>query len=128
MTADDLAAVIAGIAPLIRDVRERVAALETRALVPGPPGPAGADGAPGLEWRGVFADGQTYDRGQLVTWAGSTWHANETTTTKPGDGAKAWTLMVKRGRDGKDGKDGPSGPEGPKGKDWQQVYDDTRRR
>jgi hypothetical protein len=128
MTADDLAAVIAGIAPLIRDVRERLVALETRALVPGPPGPAGADGAPGLEWRGVFADGQTYDRGQLVTWAGSTWHANETTTTKPGDGAKAWTLMVKRGRDGKDGKDGPSGPEGPKGKDWQQVYDDTRRR
>jgi hypothetical protein len=41
---------------------------------------------------------------------------------------KAWTLMVKRGRDGKDGKDGPSGPPGPAGRDWQQVYDDTRRR
>jgi hypothetical protein len=36
--------------------------------------------------------------------------------------------MVKRGRDGKDGTHGPAGPEGPKGKDWQQVYDDTRRR
>jgi hypothetical protein len=36
--------------------------------------------------------------------------------------------MVKRGRDGKDGKDGGPGPQGPTGKDWQQVYDDTRRR
>jgi hypothetical protein len=36
--------------------------------------------------------------------------------------------MVKRGRDGKDGKDGGPGPIGPAGKDWQQVYDDTRRR
>jgi hypothetical protein len=125
MTADDLAAIIAGIAPLFRDVRERVAALETRAGVPGPPGPAGT---PGLEYRGVFLDGQAYDRGQIVTWAGSTWHANETTGTRPGDGAKAWTLMVKRGRDGKDGKDGGPGPEGPRGKNWQEVYDDTRRR
>jgi hypothetical protein len=36
--------------------------------------------------------------------------------------------MVKRGRDGKDGKDGGAGPPGPAGRDWQQVYDDTRRR
>jgi hypothetical protein len=128
MTADELAAVIAGIAPLFRDMRDRVAALETRALVPGPPGPPGRDGVPGLEYRGVFLEGSTYAAGDLVTWAGSAWHCNDATTTKPGDGAKAWTLMVKRGRDGKDGTHGPAGPEGPKGKDWQQVYDDTRRR
>jgi hypothetical protein len=169
MTRDELAAIVSGIAPVIRDyvtraqgdlvqrvaiaetqlagvvagthdlgpLRERVAVLETRPQLPGPagqdgapgpPGKDGADGTPGLAFRGVFLDGQTYDRGQLVTWAGSSWHCNEATTTKPGEGAKAWTLMVKRGRDGKDGKDGPRGVEGPAGKDWQQVYDDTRRR
>lgn len=58
-------------------------------------------------YRGVFVDGKTYDRGDRVTWAGSEWHANESTTTKPGDGSKAWTLTVKRGRDGRDGVDAP---------------------
>jgi len=165
MTADELAAIVEGIAPVVRDLvksavadvttrvqvvetqvagftpgvteigalRERVAVLETRPPTPGPagqdgaPGPAGqdgADGTPGLVFRGVFADGQVYDRGQVVTYAGSSWHCNDTTTTKPGDGSKAWTLMVKRGRDGKDGAPGPAGPAG---RDWQQVYDDTRR-
>ena len=114
-------------------MRERLAVLETRPPLPGPPGPAGQDGAPGqdgtpgLEFRGVFLEGQAYDRGHLVTWAGASWHCNEPTTTKPGDGSKAWTLMVKKGRDGKDGKDGPRGPEGPPGLDWQQVYDKGRR-
>lgn len=91
-------------------LRERAAVLETRPLLAGPPGdpgPAGKDGAdgkPGLAYLGVHQDGKTYDVGELVTWAGSAWHCNEATTTKPGDGSKAWTLMVKRGRDGKDGK------------------------
>ena len=89
---------------------ERVVALETRPPqpgpagqdgAPGPPGKDGADGKPGLEYRGVFVEGQTYERGDLVTWGGSAWHCNETTTIRPGDGAKAWTLMVKRGRDSK---------------------------
>jgi hypothetical protein len=166
MTDAELAAIVEGIAPVVRDyiktalsdvatrvqvldgqlaglvtatteiglMRERLAVLETRPPLPGPPGPAGQDGVPGkdgmpgLEYCGVFSDGQTYDRGQLVTYAGATWHCNESTPTKPGDGSKAWTLMVKRGRDGKDGKDGGPGPMGPTGKDWQQVYDETRRR
>jgi hypothetical protein len=79
-------------------------------------------------YRGVWAEGRTYEPGDSVTWAGSEWHCLATTTTKPGEGSKAWTLKVKRGRDGKDGQDGPSGPPGPAGKDWRQVYDDTRRR
>jgi hypothetical protein len=169
MTADELAAVIAGIAPVIRDyvtrshdalvqrvtitetqlaavvestkdvgpLRERVAVVETRPPVPGPagkdgepgpPGKDGADGTPGLVYRGVFLEGQCYEVGHLVTWAGATWHCNEPTLTKPGDGSKAWTLMVKRGRDGRDGKDGGPGPAGPAGKNWQEVYEDTRRR
>jgi hypothetical protein len=129
MTAEELAAVIDGIAPVIRDYVTRV--LETRPPVPGPPGPPGQDGkdgTPGLLFRGVWLEGHDYEPGQLVTWAGAAWHCNEPTTTKPGDGSKAWTLMVKKGKDGRDGKDGSPGPEGPRGKDWQQVYEDTRRR
>lgn len=98
---------------------ERVAVIETRPQVPGPtgePGPAGKDGTDGkdgtagLSFEGVYQDGKSYDVGNLVTWGGSSWHANEATTSKPGDGSKSWTLMVKRGRDGKDGQDAPSLP------------------
>jgi len=73
--------------------------------VNGTDGVDGKDGAAGLSFMGVYQDGKAYDVGHLVTWAGSSWHCNEATTTKPGDGSKAWTLMVKRGRDGKDGQD-----------------------
>lgn len=55
-------------------------------------------------YRGVYAKGQTYERGDGVTWGGSEWHCNETTSSVPGE-SKSWTLKVKRGRDGKDGKD-----------------------
>lgn len=60
--------------------------------------------------RGVYIEGKSYEQGDLVTWGGSQWHANEDTTTKPGEGLKAWTLVVKRGRDGKDGRDAPQLP------------------
>lgn len=63
-------------------------------------------------YRGVWVEGRTYEPGDGVTWAGSEWHCATPTTTKPGDGSKAWTLKVKRGRDGKDGQDGPPGPPG----------------
>jgi hypothetical protein len=46
----------------------------------------------------------------MVTSGGSCWHCNEPTTTKPGEGSKAWRLMVKRGRDGKDGLNAPTVP------------------
>lgn len=103
------------------EVSERVAVVETRPQLPGPagePGPAGKDGldgkdgTAGLSFEGVYQEGKSYDLGHLVTWAGSSWHCNEPTTTKPGDGSKAWTLMVKRGRDGKDGTPGQDGKPG----------------
>jgi len=59
---------------------------------------------PALMYVGVFSDGTTYEKGDVATWAGSMWHANEPTTTKPGDGSKAWTLCCKHGRDGRDAK------------------------
>jgi len=56
-------------------------------------------------YRGVYIHGKQYERGDVVTWSGATWHANVVTVTKPDEGHKDWTLMVKRGRDGKDGLD-----------------------
>ena len=62
---------------------------------------------PFLRYVGVYQDGKSYDVGDVTTWAGSTWHCNTATTTKPGDGSAAWVLIVKRGRDGSDGRDAP---------------------
>jgi hypothetical protein len=58
---------------------------------------------PVLLYRGVWTD-RDYEAGDFVTYRGSTWHCNEATRTKPetADGAKAWTLAVKRGQDGRD--------------------------
>ena len=57
---------------------------------------------PALIYRGVFKAGETYQRGDTVTWAGSLWHASDVTTAKPGDAApesRAWQLCVKKGAD-----------------------------
>lgn len=114
-------------------VPARIASLEAREPVQGPPGPAGAPGLgfddatveydgertirltwargdarreqaiklPAMLYRGVYAPGKLYERGDVVTLGGSLWHCNaDTTTTRPGDGAPTWTLAVKRGRDG----------------------------
>jgi hypothetical protein len=90
-------------------LRERVAVVEVRPPLPGPPGEPGPpgkdgkDGKAGLTYQGVYQEKNAYDPGDVVTWAGSMWHCNEFTTSKPGENTKGWTLMVKRGRDGKDG-------------------------
>lgn len=60
---------------------------------------------PVVIYRGVYVEGRLYEHGDQVTWAGSQWHANEDTESKPGDGNPAWTLAAKKGRDGRDGKD-----------------------
>ena len=106
-------------------LQERLAVVEVRAQMPGPPGKDGVDGkdgapgndgAPGkdgvagLSYEGVYQEGKSYERGHVATYGSSAWHCNEPTTTKPGDGSKAWTLMVKRGRDGRDGKDAETVP------------------
>jgi hypothetical protein len=57
---------------------------------------------PTLQYRGVFREGKEYRAGDCVTWAGAMWHADEKTQQKPGEGATAWTLMVKRGDKGRD--------------------------
>jgi len=67
---------------------------------------------PVMVYRGVFVDGQQYDRGDTTTWGGSLWHCDDPTTEKPGEGSKAWRLAAKRGRDGKDGLPGAKGERG----------------
>ncbi|MCK1670288.1 hypothetical protein [Bradyrhizobium sp. 150] len=53
-------------------------------------------------YRGVWTEG-AYLKGDIVTWAGSSFIAQRDTTDKP-EQTDAWKLSTKRGRDGKDGK------------------------
>lgn len=73
--------------------------------------------------RGTFKDGQSYRKGDGVSFGGSFWIAQEDTADKPETG-KGWRLAVKRGRDGRDGAPGERGPEGksgPAGRDLTQL-------
>ena len=53
-------------------------------------------------YRDVYKEGEEYQRGDMVTWAGSLWHCDKPTKNKPG--TEDWTLAVKKGRDGKDAR------------------------
>lgn len=69
---------------------------------------------PTLIYRDIYKEGETYQRGDTVTWGGSLFIAKEQTADRPGI-SPAWRLACKRGRDGAVGKQGPEGPRGPKG-------------
>ncbi|TGT76719.1 MULTISPECIES: hypothetical protein [unclassified Mesorhizobium] len=59
---------------------------------------------PVMIYRGVYKEGQAYEKGDTVTWGGSLWHCDtDGTNDKPDGSTKSWTLASKRGRDGKDG-------------------------
>lgn len=66
-------------------------------------------------YRGVYVAGTGYAKGDAVTFGGSLWIAKDATKDRPGDGATAWQLAVKRGDKGKDGTPGANGGPGPKG-------------
>lgn len=81
---------------------------------------------PFVKYRGVFDASQSYLEADQVTHAGSMWVALEATSQTPGEygeGAKAWILSAKRG---KDGKPGPPGPKGLDGKDGRPGKDLTQ--
>ena len=68
---------------------------------------------PCVIYRGIWQDGQSYEKGDSVTFGGSQWIAKDATSAKPGEAAaesRAWQLAVKVGRDGKQGPQGPAGP------------------
>jgi hypothetical protein len=50
---------------------------------------------PTMIYRGVYRAGEVYEKGDVVTWAGSTWHAGAKTSEKPGTGSTAWTMSTK---------------------------------
>lgn len=66
-------------------------------------------------YKGVYAGGTSYGKGDAVTYGGSLWIARDATSDKPGEGATAWQLAVKAGREGREGKPGKDGAPGPKG-------------
>lgn len=70
--------------------------------------------------QGTYRSGAQYQKGDMVTFGGSSWIAQRDTTAKP-ETSPDWRLAVKRGRDGKDGKPGEKGERGLPGKDgkWQ---------
>ena len=51
-------------------------------------------------YREVYRAGETYKRGEVVTWGGSLFLAMADTAEKP-ETTQAWRLVVKHGRDGK---------------------------
>lgn len=78
----------------------------------------GAFTVPVSIYRGVFAAGTSYEKGDQVTWGGSMWTALAKTGAKPGESgadSRAWVLTAQRGRDGKVGPAGPQGERGIKG-------------
>jgi integrin beta 3 len=84
----------------------------------GAPGERGVDGVVTADaladaYKGVWA-AKEYERGELVTFAGSVFLSLEKTTDKP-ETSEAWKLIIKRGRDGKDGKNGTKGEKGDQG-------------
>lgn len=59
---------------------------------------------PVIIYRDVFKAGESYARGDAVTWGGSLWIALRATDAKPDSADSGWRLAVKKGRDGKDAK------------------------
>jgi len=65
---------------------------------------------PGMVDRGVYREGDSYQKGDGVTFGGGFFIAQQDTTAKPEESLGGWRLAVKRGRDGKDGKDAATVP------------------
>lgn len=65
--------------------------------------------------RGPWNATKTYERGDMVSYAGSMWIAQRETKSKP-NGCDDWRLAVKKGLDGRDGKEGPKGDKGDPGR------------
>lgn len=56
-------------------------------------------------YRDVWREGEVYQRGDMVSFGGSLWHAQQETKDRPASG-ETWRLAVRRGRDGKNAESG----------------------
>lgn len=69
---------------------------------------------------GVWKSGDSYLKGDRVTWSGSLFIARQDTTDKPETSA-AWQLAVKHGKEGKPGPEGQKGLDGRHGRDGKDL-------
>lgn len=93
MTRDDIAALMKGMAPVLREylaeqlapIAKRLDELETK----------------GLAYAGTWQRAQPYKRGNVVTHEGSAWVALKDVDegSRPGGDLEGWQLMVKAGKD-----------------------------
>jgi hypothetical protein len=93
----------------------------------GDPGPQGSPGAPGLpgipgprglNWRGEFESGITYQPGDAVYYGGASFIATQTTADAPGPRIELgipWDILSLRGTQGLQGPKGDTGAQGPAG-------------
>lgn len=91
---------------------------------PGPTGdqgPQGPKGSPGLNWTGLYNDGQQYFAGDVVEHVGSIYVATAATNLEPGPGTP-WDELAGRGPVGAQGETGPTGPAGPPGLKWRGTW------
>ena len=95
MTKSDADMIISAIAAKVKAMfaerDARIAALEEQAKA-----------VPGVSYRGIWNEGETYPRGSLATHSGSLWYTDRETKAKPGASGESWRLVAKRGRDGRD--------------------------
>jgi hypothetical protein len=77
---------------------------------------------PNTIYRGVYKEGNAYEIGDEVSWAGSMWIAMKDQPGHPRDHENSgWKLAVKAGRDGKDGEQGKKGDSGRPGRDLTMI-------
>ena len=95
--ADDTLVEVMGrvVAEVYRETDAKIAALEAKLAE--------------FTYKGAWTEGRQYKRGNFVT-AGSVWHANADTRSRPGVDSD-WSLALPKPRDGRDGMPPPEPPE-----------------
>ena len=77
------------------DIEKRCSALELKITRL----EAALEARPNLKYVGVYPEGRTCDENSFV------WHANQKTSTPPGNGSASWTLACKHSELGRDRRD-----------------------
>lgn len=104
MTKSDLESFANTIRPIIREftakelgpLLERHRELESRIRE--------LESRPILKFCGPWEKDRAYVAGSVVSFDGSAWVAQDSTSDRPGAGQTSWRLAVKRGTDGKDAR------------------------
>ncbi|MGN6552075.1 MAG: phage tail fiber domain-containing protein [Pararhizobium sp.] len=83
----------------------------------GPKGDKGDEGKPWGVYRGLYSSTNVYDKGDVVTYSGSSYVRLVSTGDNTGlpTNATYWGLVSSKGDTGPQGSQGPAGPTGPQG-------------